>query len=64
MQKAKRLVESKTFQVALLQAFLGAVVIFNGAYPGVGWLAIIKSILDISIRLETSLPIEGTEYGA
>ena len=59
MQNAKALITSKTFLVALLQALLGAAVIFQTVYPMWGWLLIVKSILVITIRLVTSQPIGG-----
>jgi len=49
--------KSKTFWIAGIQASLGVVAVFSAAYPDVGWLMIIKSILDIYIRSTTTKPV-------
>ncbi len=59
MEQTKSLFESKVFWLAVGQAALGAVVSFATAYPGVGWLMIAKSVLDIALRLATTTTIVG-----
>lgn len=58
----KALIESKQFWVAVVQAIVGVIVVFSSAYPAldtVGVLAIVKSMLDIWLRMNTSQPIGG-----
>lgn len=57
MQNAKSLLGSKTFWLAVLQALLGVIVIFNSTYPAVGWLVMAKSALDVVLRLYTDSAI-------
>lgn len=54
---SKSLFTSRTFLLAVLQAVAGAVVIFTGAYPEVGWLALAKSVLDVILRVVTDKPV-------
>jgi hypothetical protein len=53
----KALVQSKTFWIAVLQALLGAATVFNTAYPEVGLLLLVKSALDIVLRIYTTQTI-------
>jgi len=56
----KSLVKSKTFWIAVVQALVGGAIIFleSGAIPdAVGYVAIVKSIGDIVLRLVTTDPI-------
>lgn len=53
----KSLLSSKTFWLAVIQSFVGVAVIFETAYPEVGWLVVVKSILDIALRYITSEPV-------
>lgn len=57
MENAKALVTSKTFQLAALQAIIGAIAVFTSAYPDVGWLLVAKSALDIYLRSKTNQSI-------
>ena len=50
MNNIKALIETRTFKIAALQALIGAVVIFQTAYPADGWLLILKSVLDMYLR--------------
>ena len=55
----KTLTNSKTFWVALVQAIVGGLVIFFTEVPDlVGYIAIVKSIGDIVLRILTTEPIE------
>lgn len=45
--------KSKTIIVALLQAIGGIIVAFMTEYPQFGALAIVKSVVDISLRFVT-----------
>jgi hypothetical protein len=42
--------KSKTFILAFIQAVAGVLLVFNGTYPDIGWIAIAKSIIDMVIR--------------
>lgn len=57
MQNAKNLFTSKTFWLATIQAIAGALVIYSTAYPSVGVLVVLKSIVDIYLRSVTSQPV-------
>lgn len=57
MEKTKALVTSKVFILACIQALLAVIVVFETQYPGVGWLLGAKSILDIVLRIYTTVPI-------
>jgi hypothetical protein len=62
MEQTKALIESKTFWLAVLQAVIGAIAVFQAAYPdlnAVGWLVIAKSVLDAFLRAGSSAPISG-----
>ena len=48
---------SKTFWLAVIQAAAGVVMIFSGAYPEVGWIAVAKSVVDVLLRLITHTPV-------
>ena len=50
----KNIVKSRTFWVAVAQALAGVVVVFSTTYPEAGWLVILKSGLDIYIKLTSS----------
>lgn len=49
--------KSKTVILAMLQALVGIVVIMETQFPGLGLIAVVKSIFDIVIRFTTELPI-------
>ena len=53
----KSLLQSKTFWVAVLQALVGIVAIFATTYPTVGSLLIVKSIIDVILRVVTTTPV-------
>ena len=50
--------KSKTVWLAILQFAVGLIAIILSSYPEMGYLVMLKSILDISLRLLTDLPIE------
>lgn len=52
-----KLIKSKTIIVAVLQAVAGAVLILNTEFPTVGYLMTIKSVVDVILRVVTSIPI-------
>ena len=59
--RTKKLLSSKTFWVAVIQAVIGIIAVFTTTYPelqAVGVIAVGKSILDILLRLATQLPIK------
>jgi len=58
----KALIHSRTFQLALAQAIIGVIVVFQGAYPAlqdVGYIAIVKSLIDVFIRTRSTAVIGG-----
>ena len=57
MDTTKSLFKSKTFWTAAIQALVGAVVVFESAYPSAGALIVMKSVLDITLRLITDTPV-------
>lgn len=54
----KSLMQSKTFWVAVIQAVAGVVVLALTELDLVGYVAVLKSIVDIILRLITTEPIE------
>lgn len=54
----KSLTQSKTFWLAVIQAVVGGLVIFFTQIDMVGYVAIVKSVGDIVLRLATNEPIE------
>jgi uncharacterized membrane protein len=57
MYPTKTLFSSKTFWLAIIQALIAAIAIFQGSYPGIGQLLILKSMLDIALRFITTSAI-------
>jgi hypothetical protein len=57
MEQSKALLQSRTFWIAVGQAVIGAIGIFSNSYPGAGWLLILKSSLDVVVRLYTETSI-------
>lgn len=61
-EHTKALIESKTFWIAVAQAILGVIAVFQSAYPelqGVGAIAILKSLLDVFLRAGTDVKVSG-----
>ncbi len=59
--KTKTLLSSKVFWVAVIQAVIGVIAVFTTTYPElqvIGGVAVVKSILDVLLRLATQLPIK------
>ena len=55
----KSLTQSKTFWIAVIQAVVGGLVIFFTEIPDlVGYVAIVKSVGDILLRIITTEPID------
>lgn len=52
----KKCYKSKTIQLAIIQAILGLITVFisEGVIKDIGFVAIVKSILDFLVRLNTS----------
>lgn len=57
-QPKKPWYKSRTIQIAIIQAVIGIVVIFATQYPAIGWISILKSVLDVALRFYTVLPVE------
>ena len=58
----KALIESKAFWLAVAQLVLAGIAIFQTQYPelqSVGALGVIKSLIDIFLRANTTQPIGG-----
>lgn len=53
----KKVIKSKTIQIALLQAIIGIVVIFQTEFNTIGGFAIAKSVLDMVLRSVTTKPL-------
>jgi hypothetical protein len=53
----KTILQSKTFWLAALQATAGAITIFATEYSEIGWLALVKSVVDVYLRSVTSQPV-------
>lgn len=53
----KSLLASKTFWVAALQAVAGVLLVFQGAYPEVGYIALGKSVVDVFLRAITDTKV-------
>lgn len=53
----KSLTSSKTFWVAVIQAVVGGLVIFLTDMDMVGYVALVKSVGDVVLRLATSEPV-------
>jgi len=57
----KSIFESKTVWIAIIQAVVGGLVIFFTEIPDlVGYVAVVKSVGDILIRLITDKPIRSS----
>jgi len=50
--------QSKTIQIAMIQAIIGIVVAFTSQYPEMGGLLMVKSVLDIILRTLTTEPVK------
>jgi hypothetical protein len=49
----KQWYKSKTVWIAIIQFVLGGVISMTQIYPEVGWVFMIKSMLDVSLRFLT-----------
>ena len=57
MTTAKIIFTSKTFWLAVLQGILGVLVVIGTQVPELGWVTILKSIIDIGLRMMTTEPV-------
>lgn len=60
MELIRRALSSRTVRVAIIQAIvgvLGALATMDPALKTVGWLAFVKSIADVLLRLDTTAPV-------
>lgn len=53
----KSILKSRVFWLALIQAAIGIVTVYINAFPDVGTLLVLKSLLDIVLRYETNTVI-------
>lgn len=64
--KAKSLISSRSFWLAVAQGLIGIYVAATTQYPDlatVGWVAIVKSILDVYLRYTTTTPVASVLSG-
>ena len=54
----KKLFESKTIWVAIIQGALGVILVLQTEYPLLGEIAVAKSMLDVALRLLTYTEIK------
>lgn len=54
----KKWYQSKTILLAIVQSIAGIVVVFESQYGAVGAVLIVKSAVDIALRIITALPVE------
>ncbi len=54
----KNLFYSRTFWLAVVQGVMGILVVVETQYGSIGWLAIVKSAVDIFLRMDTSAPVK------
>ena len=57
MQQTKALIQSKVFWLAVIQAAAAVLVVFNTNFPQIGWLLMVKSAVDIVLRMATDTTI-------
>ncbi len=53
----KSIFASRTFWFTLLKAIAGAVVVFSTAYPNVGILVMLSSLVEFYLRATTTQPV-------
>lgn len=53
----KSILKSRTFWLAMTQAAIGLVAVLATSYPDVGALLVLKSLLDVILRYETTTEI-------
>lgn len=61
---AKSLIASRTFWIAVVQAAIAVVIVFDTQYPNIGILLMAKSVLDIVLRVITTATIGGIVSGS
>jgi hypothetical protein len=54
----KSILKSRVFWLAIIQAAIGVLTVYSSAYPDVGTLLVLKSVLDIVLRYGTTTSIE------
>jgi len=55
---AKNILLSKTVLVAILQGILGVIIALGSQIETVGWLMVLKSVIDILLRAITTQPVK------
>jgi hypothetical protein len=58
MENAKAWWASKTIWIAVLQGLLGVFVAVGSQIELVGWLMIVKSVIDVLLRIITEQPVK------
>ena len=54
----KSILTSKVFWVAVTQGIIGIMVAVDSVYPGIGWVVVAKSVLDIWLRFVTTTSVK------
>lgn len=55
---AKSILLSKTVWLAVLQGILGVIIALESLIPTVGWIMVVKSVIDILLRFITTQPVK------
>lgn len=56
-EQVKSILLSKTFWLAVIQGVLGVIIVISSSIPGVGWVMVLKTVLDIILRFLTEKPV-------
>lgn len=59
----KNPLKSKTIWLAVIQGVLGVIVAVSTTYPELGGIMILKSMLDIILRVITTMPVDIPQRG-
>lgn len=61
---AKSILKSKVFWIAVIQGMIGIWAVLETSLPAVGWVAIVKSALDVILRYvtTTNVSVGGVTY--
>lgn len=57
METKKSIFKSKVFWIAVVQGIIGVLVVMETNMPEIGWIAIVKSVLDMGMRMITTAPV-------
>jgi hypothetical protein len=57
----KNIFKSKVFWIAVVQGVIGVWAVLETSMPAVGWIVIVKSLLDVTLRFITTMPVGFSE---